>query len=251
MNGAVAIRNDLFVPGPAVRPEYCKLCRDLGVLSRSFGIILPAQLEGDAAALTFSIECADRLLDAIPHADGRARLSAAILSFWQNDDSSNDELTPELVTWLGRLREIAERHAVTDAYHEIIRELLRNSECMRMMQSHREFVACVILEGRLMVELLLLVLAKSSTSRFDSFMRQLSEPANLLDKLRDARRDFARGEIAAKPTLTFRARLMWEMAWRAARLACLAALNWRVLRWAVESLFNELICFPFSKAHSR
>jgi hypothetical protein len=62
-----------------------------------------------------------------------------------------------------------------------------------------------------MVELLLLILADVSTPSFADFMRRLAGPANLGDKLRDARRDYQCGEIAIRPTWRFRARLACEM----------------------------------------
>jgi len=53
MNGAMAIGDGLLVPGPAVRREYLKLPRDLAALTRSFGIVLPPQLQRDAVVLAF------------------------------------------------------------------------------------------------------------------------------------------------------------------------------------------------------
>ena len=82
-------------------------------------------------------------------------------------------------------------------------------------------------------------------------MRQLSEPANLADKLRDARRDFLRGEIAVRPTVSFRARLLCEMLWRVVRLVRVSGVNGRLVVWGVHSLFIELIWFRFSTSHSR
>jgi len=80
MNGVAAGRIDTLHPGAAARREYFKLPRGLAALSSSFGTALPAQLQRDAAVLTFSIECADRWLDAIPQASRRARFSASVVS---------------------------------------------------------------------------------------------------------------------------------------------------------------------------
>src|SRR3989442_7910421 len=80
MNGMAASRVDTLHPGAAARREYFKLPRDLAALTSSFGIALPAQVQRDAAVLTFSIECADRLLDAIPQKRRRARFSASVVS---------------------------------------------------------------------------------------------------------------------------------------------------------------------------
>ncbi len=199
MNSAVAIRNRWPVPGPAVRREYMKLPRDLAALAHSFGITLPPQLQRDAAVLAFCIECADRLLDAIPETGGRGKFSIDVLSRLRAERISNADITPELIGWLARLKDVAERHHVHAEFCEIIRELLRNSEQMRLTQSGARFVDCAVKEGRLMVDLLLLILADVSTPSFANFMHRLAGPANLADKLRDARRDFQRGEIAVRP----------------------------------------------------
>jgi hypothetical protein len=250
MNGVAATRIDTLHPGAAVRSEYFKLPRDLAALTSSFGIALPAQVQRDAAILTFSIECADRLLDAIPQASRRARFSVSVVSCLRGEGFFNDDLTPELAGWLGQLREVAERQRVQGAFCEIVRELLANSEVMRTTPRHGGFIECAVREGRLMVELLLLILADVSTPPFDCFMRRLSEPANLGDKLRDAGRDFRRGEMALRPTLAFRVRLVYEILRRTCCLGISYAGHGRLLGWGMQSLFTELIWFRFSKSHS-
>ena len=251
MNGLAASRIDTLHPGAAVRREYFKLPRDLAALASSFAIALPAQVQGDAAVLTFSIECADRLLDAIPQASRRARFSASVVSCLRGEGFFNDDLTPELAGWLAQLREAAERRRVHGAFCQIVCELLANSEVMRTTPRQGGFIECAVREGRLMVELLLLILADVSTPPFDCFMRRLSEPANLGDKLRDAGRDFRRGEMALRPTLAFRARLVYEILRRTFSLGILYAGHGRLLGWGIQSLFTELIWFRFSKSHSR
>src|SRR5580765_2117618 len=122
---------DKPVPGPDARPEYGKLPRDLAALTRSFGILLPGQLERDAAVLAFAIECADRFLDAIPDAARREGLGREMLLSLQGEKFSGEQLTPELAGWLARLREVAERHCVSGQFRKIIATLLKNSERMR------------------------------------------------------------------------------------------------------------------------
>src|SRR3989442_1880238 len=119
MNGMAASRVDTLHPGAAARREYFKLPRDLAALTSSFGIALPAQVQRDAAVLTFSIECADRLLDAIPQKRRRARFSASVVSCLRGEGFVNDDLTPELAGWLAQLREVAERRRVQGAFFEI------------------------------------------------------------------------------------------------------------------------------------
>ncbi|PYM12517.1 MAG: hypothetical protein DME18_11235, partial [Verrucomicrobia bacterium] len=147
MNGAVTKGDGWIVPGPAVRREYLKLPGDLALLTGSFGIALPPRLQRDAAVLAFSIECTDRLLDAIPQAQRRARFSAAVVSCLRGEKFSNEELTAELAGWLAQLKEVAECHGVCDRFGEIVRELLGNSERMRTTRSHHQFVECAVKEG--------------------------------------------------------------------------------------------------------
>src|SRR3989442_13309394 len=138
MNGVAASRIDTLHPGAAVRSEYFKLPRDLAALTSSFGIALPAQVQRDAVVLTFSIECADRLLDAIPQTSRRARFSASVVSCLRGEGFISGDLTPELAWWLAQLREVAERRRVRDAFCQIVRDLLGNSEFMRTTTRHGE-----------------------------------------------------------------------------------------------------------------
>ena len=250
MNGTSAIGDELLVLNAAVRREYLKLPGDLAALTRSFGIVLPSQLQRDAAVLAFAIECTDRLLDAIGDARVRAKFGEDVLSYFRGENLSNSDVTPELIGWLAQLKDVAERHGVHAQYCEIIRELFRNSEQMRTTHSDSRFVDCAVSEGRLMVELLLLILADVSTPSFAGFMRWFAGPANLGDKLRDARRDYQGGEIAIRPTWGFRARLACEMISRALHLTRFCIGNARLMAWGIRSVWTELFWFRFSRSHS-
>jgi hypothetical protein len=236
--------------GPDTRPEYLKLPRYLAALTNSFGITLPWRAQCDAAILTFSIECADRLLDAIPQLACRKQFGVDIVLRLRGVCPSNEQLTPELAGRLARLEEIARRRGVEGKLCEIVAELLRNCEAMRTTCRPSEFAECTAREGRLMVELLLLLIGEWTTREFDAFMRCVAAPANFSDKLRDAARDFQRGEIAIRPTLAFRMGLCWELFWRTLRLLPFCVGDWRLTRWGVQAVFTELIWFRFSKARS-
>src|ERR1051325_7196897 len=154
----IALPKTLPAFSPAVRREYFKLPRDLEVLARSFGIVLSTELQRDAAVLTFAIECADRMLDAIPEANERARFAGDVLACLRGD--SADALAAELSDWVKQLREASERHGVHREFCQITRQLFENSEQMRAAREHDRFIDCVVREGRLMVEMLLLILAE-------------------------------------------------------------------------------------------
>src|SRR5216117_1773134 len=119
MSGMVLSRTDTPRPGAAARRKYYKLPRDLAALTSSFGIALPAQVQRDATVLTFSIECADRLLDAIPQTSRRARFSASVVSCLRGEGLLNDAVPPELAAWLAQLREVAQRRRVHGLFCEI------------------------------------------------------------------------------------------------------------------------------------
>src|SRR5437867_13208485 len=109
MSGMVLSRTDTPRPGAAARREYYKLPRDLAALTSSFGIALPAQVQRDATVLTFSFECADRLLDAIPQTSRRARFSASVDSCLRGEGLLNDALPPMLAAWLAHVRDVSHR----------------------------------------------------------------------------------------------------------------------------------------------
>jgi len=233
--------DEAFNPGSNVRPEYLKLPGDLVALARSFGIELPDQYLRDAVVLTFSIECLDRLLDAIEASGERARFSAGVMDYLQGRRPGGVcYFTEELFGWLSRLREVVERHQIAQRFYQIVDELLDNSEQMRTERTATGFVNCALREGRLMVELLLLIIGEFTTTRFNDFIRRLSEPANLIDKLRDARRDYAAGELALKPGLWFRLCLSCEMFRRVFCLARFCVGNRRLLAWGFRSLVAEV-----------
>src|SRR5262245_23307291 len=249
--GRTGGREESFIVGAGIRPEYLKLPRDLEALTRSFGIALSPDQHSDAATLTFSIECVDRLLDALPRASDREAFSNAVTGKLEGTQRDNHDLADELVIWLYRLERVMHARRVSVPFCHIVRQLLENSEAMRTTRSRSCFVRYACREGRLMVELLLLILGDSATPQFIAFMRRLSEPANLGDKLRDAHWDHARGELAIQPGVVFRLSLAYEIARRLLPLAVFCVGNWQLLTWGMNSLFTELILFRFSKSHAR
>ncbi|MDB6121470.1 MAG: hypothetical protein JWQ71_463 [Pedosphaera sp.] len=241
MNGGFTSGEYVINPGPKVRPEYLRLPRDLVDLARGFNLDLPEEYQRDAAILVFSIECTDRVLDAIPTPLGRAQFSRKVIECLQGHASGHNDFTPELLAWLLRLERLIRRRQIGSKFCEIVYVLLANSEQMRNTQSSSMFVKGAVKEGRLMVELLLLILGHAGTPQFNEFMRRVGEPANLGDKLRDAHRDFAFGELAIKPGLIFHFRLIYEMLRRVGCLAFRFGGHWRILAWGFKSLFVEVI----------
>ena len=140
---------------------------------------------------------------------------------------------------------------MSEPFHHICAKIFLNSEAMRATCDPAQYVEFAAKEGRLIVELLLLILTHVSTPDFNRFLRGVSEPANLGDKLRDAKRDHALGEIAIQPGLRFHARLGWAMLWRTFALATSCLGNVGVILWGLKAVFTELIWFRHSATHSR
>jgi hypothetical protein len=74
---------------------------------------------------------------------------------------------------------------------------------MRNTRSRKDYLAGALVEGRLMTELLLLILRENSTPSFRRYFRRISGAANLPDKLADAKADFEAGEINIRPDFGF------------------------------------------------
>lgn len=228
-------------PGAEARREYLRLPGDLAELASGFQVELLQEHYRDAAVLVFSIECVDRVLDSLPEADDRRRFSVAVIALLNGETVANDAVfSPEIRRWLAALREIIQRRRITREFCRVTGTLLANCEEMRHTRNPAAFIEGAAREGRLMVELLLLILGNVATPKFTEFMRGVGEPANLGDKLRDARRDFSAGELAIKPGLIFHARLAYETFRRVFSLAFRFSGRGRVLAWGLKSLFVEL-----------
>jgi len=227
--------------GTTVRPEYLNLPRDLRELARGFNLDLPLDCRQDAAVLVFAIECVDRVLDSLPHAAERAQFAADVLMALEGNATASDSTLPaEVQARLSQLQEVIHRRNIAGSFRRITRRILRNSERMRTTRRPASYIEGALAEGRWMVELLLLVLGGAVTPRFRQFMRQLAGPANLGDKLRDARHDFILGELAIKPGLVLHLRLICGMLWRILALAFRFCAYRQVLTWGLKSLYHEL-----------
>jgi hypothetical protein len=224
--------------GPSVRADYLNLPRDLLELARGFNLELPPDRRRDATTLVLAIECVDRILDALPDAAERAQFAANVLAALEGNPS--DSLAVEPCERLCQLREMIQRRNLRNAFCRITERILRNSEQMRGTRSAAFYVLAAVREGRLMVELLLLTLGDSVKPRFRAFMRQVAGPANLGDKLRDARCDFVLGELAIKPGLMLHLRLGCGMLWRVCALAVRFCAYRKILTWGLKSLYHEL-----------
>jgi hypothetical protein len=206
------------VPEPtSFRAEYAKLASDLPALARQFGCAPGAQVLRDLADFALALECIDRRLDDLAAAEDRRRLGDELLRRLRaptapcpGDDMPADvDLDLDLSERADRLaRILASRgHGITDAFCRLAERALANTERMRSVRESAAYVACVEHEGRLTVEMTLLLLGDQVSPAFGAFLRAIAEMANLLDKLIDARADHRRGELALRPGAALHARL--------------------------------------------
>ena len=178
-----------------VRPEYLKLAHGFPALAASFGCAIPAAAQRELVEFTMAMECIDRELDAEANADLRRGLAEAIVA-------GTVDRPRELADHVARLHVIA-----PPSLWDTAKRALANSERMRRTRDPRAFIACVEEEGRLTVAMMLAIVGPFCSPPLERFLRRVSELANLVDKLIDARADFARGEMALRPGVRVHARL--------------------------------------------
>jgi hypothetical protein len=234
---------DESAESPRVRPEYAVLAREFGELAAQFGHRIDAVLRGDIARLASAIECVDRHVDDVSDDVRRAALWRSVLDVLAHgaaraDDPARDELAHEVARATLDLREIAVRRGVLARIVRIIAKEITTSESMRTTQRLGPYVAAVLREGRLTTALALVVAGDACGTAFRRFFFRLGGPANVIDKLKDARADHKRGEIALAPGLLLHARLAMAVI---VRLPALFASHprWsRVVRLGLRYLFT-------------
>lgn len=215
-----------------VRPEYVKLADGLPALAREFGEELGAAAAGDVRVFMAALECIDRVLDAVDDAGARARLSRAIVARLDGGDGASAH--HELDGKLRALTAMAARRGIARELARLGERALDNTERMRTARDARQFVDCVRREGRLTVEMALLVAALDGECA--RFLRGVAELCNLYDKLKDARGDFRRGEMALRPGARLHARLLAATLARVPAAARLHPRLDRFVRWGLGYL---------------
>ena len=194
--------------GNAVRPEYAALALEFGELALQFGHRIDALLRDDIARLASAIECVDRHIDDVRDDGRRTALWTVVLDVLDGGPSQRpDDLDEELARATLDLRELAVRRRVLPRLVRIVAKEVTTSESMRRASRISVYVASVVREGHLTTALALVVAGDACGAAFRRFFFRLGGPANLIDKLKDARDDHARGEVALAPGLLLHARL--------------------------------------------
>jgi hypothetical protein len=218
-----------------VRPEYLRLARDLERLVAGFGGRLEDGVRQDVITLIAAVECIDRLVDVLPERSDRERLGADVLRALR-DGSTSPEWGEELRARTAGLRDVLVRRDVVAPFLAIARDALHNAERLRECRTHDEYVARVVAEGRLTTKLALTVAGDVCGDDFVRFFVWLGEPANLVDKLRDARGDAARGEMVLSPGPGLHLRLAAEILRRLPRLLRPYPRPFWLLAWGAKYL---------------
>jgi hypothetical protein len=189
-----------------IRSEYAELGAEFGRLAAQFGHRIDAALARDIARLADTIECIDRHVDDIACEPSRLRLWEAIVDLLEHG-SATSALPAELARATLDIRDVALSRGVLARLVRIVRKEVATSECLRHTRDSRSYVRAVLREGRLTAALALVVAGPECGVAFRRFFFRLGGPANVIDKLKDARIDRARGEIALHPGVAVHARL--------------------------------------------
>jgi len=217
----------------AVRPEYRKLAEDLPRLAEAFGCPLTARACGDLMVFTLALECIDRELDAIGDAAERARFGARLLAAL---DGEGARFGDELDGHLEALEPVLRRIGAGERFLALGAAALDNTERMRTTRDAGEFLLCVRREGVYTVELALLFVEAELSAACCAFLRSVAEMGNLVDKLKDARGDFQRGEMAVAPGVVLHARLVGLILRRVPAAAALHPSLSGFVRWGASYL---------------
>ncbi len=216
------------------RPEYEALAHDFRALAAPFDLAVDESFERDLVLVAAAFEAIDRHVDATPGSLDRARLCTAILNGLR--EAPAGDLRSDLAATLTGLRVRLIALAALDAFVAHLARFFVRSEAMRGTTDAGEFVRCVLDEARCAAEMTLLVVSArhAGATRFFRFFRVLSEIANLVDKLHDVRGDWSRGEMALRPGIGLRMRLLAAFATRLPTLLLLARRPWELVEWGAR-----------------
>lgn len=192
-----------------IRPEYAAMAAEFERLAAPFGDRVDDRLRTDIIRLADAIERIDRVVDDAPDDDTRRAHWAFVLE--RMDGHTHASLPDDLLGGADDLRAIGEERGVRARLRRIVAKEAKTSEAMRVARSSGAFVPLVLREGRLTAALALVVAGSACSRRFRRFFFRLGGPANLVDKIKDAKDDHARGEMKLAPSLPLYLRLVGSL----------------------------------------
>lgn len=199
------------------RPEYAALAAEFTRLAEPFGDEVDDRLRRDISRLATAIERIDREVDGAPDDDTRRARWAVVVE--RMSGRTEAPAPDDLRAGADDLRAIGEERNVLARLRRIVVKEATTSEAMRAARSSSAFVPLVLREGRLTAALALVIAGSACSRRFRRFFFRLGGPANLVDKIKDAKEDHARGEIQLSPSLPLYVRLFASLVLRSAALA--------------------------------
>jgi hypothetical protein len=218
----------------AARPEYVALADELAFLREAFELPCTEVHRAQVGTALGSFECIDRYYDAESISPRRRALGDDVISVVAGGESAAP-LPAELVEQLHGLREVFHAHDARAPIAELLARFVDATERVRNTLEPSEYVAAVEEEGRLTSEMVLLLFdGDPPRSRFAEFFVRLGIVGNLVDKLCDARDDFARGEVALRPGAAVHARLCAAFVHHATLLVARFPRRVALVRWGAK-----------------
>lgn len=199
-----------------IRPEYAAMAAEFERLAAPFGDRVDDRLRADIIRLADAIERIDRVVDDAP--DDKTRRAHWAFVLERMDGRTHASLPDDLLGGADELRAIGEERGVRARLRRIVAKEAKTSEAMRVARSSGAFVPLVLREGRLTAALALVVAGSACSRRFRRFFFRLGGPANLVDKIKDAKDDHARGEMKLAPSLPLYVRLFGSLVARSLAL---------------------------------
>jgi hypothetical protein len=221
------------------RPEYGRLAEEFRLLARAFGHDLAPRIVGDVARLTSAIERIDRWVDEACLAAVRRERWRGVIAIL-SEEPGVPRLPAELADAAHDLRRLGRERHGRARIRRIVRDEAKTSERIRGARSAAVYVRAVEREGRLTAALALIVAGASCGPSFRRFFFRLAAPANLVDKILDAKEDHARGEIALRPGVRLYGALLWALLRRVVMLLATTPRFVLVLGLARRYLFPSI-----------
>jgi hypothetical protein len=200
------------------RPEYAALAQEFARLAAPFGDRVDERLHRDISRLANAIERIDRIVDEAVDDDSRRALWRYVVDRMDGCASAGAIVADDLRAGADDLRAIGEERGIVARLRRVVAKEAKTSEAMRVARSSGAFVPLVLREGRLTAALALIIAGNSCSRRFRRFFFRLGGPANLVDKIKDAKEDHARGEIHLAPSLPLYVRLLVSLIGRSVGL---------------------------------
>ena len=229
------------------REEWMRLAQDMRMLVRLFGFTLSEERWSDVDDYTRAIDCLDRIVDDVEDAADRLLILNAAVALLEQNEALDDGtqcsvhtqhlvLGGELESKLTSLRSVLRRQNSVAVFCAKLQEAAACSEAIRTVGSRRRYALLTRKEGELASELFVLLLGDDVPLRFREFLVHVGGPANLLDNLRDARRDHDDGILPLRPGIRLHLTLAWMLVRSGFDVVKSSPAPFRIAMWGLSEL---------------